>query len=211
MDNKTKKILNDTKGRVCNVCGVKLVIGENWSEAQKKCGVYRCKECVRVKLNEWRHKNREKHNEGARNLAYKHGTKPMSENKECSLFLGVHVAERVLSNTFKDVTRMRNGNSGYDFICNKGKKIDVKSSCSLNNGQRWSFNINHNNIADYFLCIAFDDRDNLNPLYLWLIPSHLISDKSGITISLSTIERWDDCRLDIEKVNNCCTRMKTEA
>ncbi len=53
----------------------------------------------------------------------------MSDNRECSSFLGCHIAEQVLSKTFKDVEIMPPSNPGYDFICNKGKKIDVKSSC----------------------------------------------------------------------------------
>ena len=50
-------------------------------------------------------------------------------NTACSLFLGVHVAERVLSHVFKQVKRMPNGNVGYDFTCARGRKIDVKSAC----------------------------------------------------------------------------------
>ena len=93
--------------------------------------------------------------------------KPMKLNKKCSQFLGCHVAERVLSHVFKDVQRMSNGNKGYDFICNKGFKIDVKSSCIQKNNS-YIFSIRYNNIADYFLCIAFDNRENLNPQYIFV-------------------------------------------
>lgn len=41
------------------------------------------------------------------------GEKPASENKQCPAFLGVHVAERVLSKVFKDVKRMPPNNRGY--------------------------------------------------------------------------------------------------
>lgn len=43
--------------------------------------------------------------------------KPMSENINCSSFLGIHIAERVLSKIFENVTRMSYGNSGYISNC----------------------------------------------------------------------------------------------
>jgi hypothetical protein len=118
------------------------------------------------------------YNEHRKHLRHVTGRqKPMSENKDCSLFLGVHVAERVLSNVFKNVQRMPQNNPGYDFICSKGYKIDVKSAslCKILDKKhgsviwRWNFHIRNNTIADYFLLIAFDDRENLNPMHVWLI------------------------------------------
>lgn len=52
----------------------------------------------------------------------KHGGLSMSENKSCSIFLGVHVAEKVLSRVFKDVKQMPTHNPGYDFVCNRGNE-----------------------------------------------------------------------------------------
>ena len=98
----------------------------------------------------------------------------MKINTKCSRFLGEHVAERILSHVFKDVKRMPNGNRGFDFICNKGFKIDVKASC-LNKNNIYTFNIKHNKIADYFLLIAFDNRENLNPEHVWLIKSNEVT------------------------------------
>ena len=92
----------------------------------------------------------------------------MKINKKCSLFLGCHVAERVLSHVFKDTQRMPIHNPGFDFICNKGHKIDSKASC-LRKNNTYQFAINQNKIADYFLCIGFDNRESLNPQYIWLI------------------------------------------
>lgn len=108
----------------------------------------------------------------------------MKINKKCPLFLGCHVAERVLSHVFKDVERMPHNNKGFDFICNKGFKIDSKASC-LHKDNTYIFHINHNKIADYFLCIAFDNRDNLNPQYIWLIKSDEIM---GIIKNLMNVE-----------------------
>lgn len=100
------------------------------------------------------------------------GITSMKINKKCSTFLGCNIAERVLSHVFKDVQRMPYGNKGYDFVCNKGFKIDVKSSCLHSNQyNNYLFVIKHNKIADYFLLIGFDNRDDLNPRHIWLIKS----------------------------------------
>ena len=146
-----------------------------------------------------------------RRYRYANGGKPASENKQCAAFLGVHIAERVLSKVFKDVKPMPYGNKGYDFICNKGKKIDVKSACTnIRDTQcdRWTFTIRRNKIADYFLCIAFDNRKDLNPLHLWLIPVGETNHQMSITISESTLSKWGEYELDINKVAMCCDSMK---
>ncbi|MCK5027433.1 MAG: hypothetical protein KAS07_03365 [Candidatus Pacebacteria bacterium] len=127
----------------------------------------------------------------------------------------MHVAERVLSKVFKDVQEMPYGYKGYDFICNKGKKIDVKSSCIYidkrgNRSGTWSFCIKKNKIADYFLCIAFDNREDLNPLHIWLIPGHIVNHLKSAAIAESVISKWGEHRLDIDKVTACCGIMKDE-
>ena len=124
-------------------------------------------------------------------------------NKYCSNYLGIVIAEQVLSKVFKNVQVMPYGNKNYDFICEKGYKIDVKSAC-LSKNKYWSFGINKNKIPDYFLCLAFDNRINLNPLYLWLIPGLLINNKTRDSIQMSTLSKWDKYKLDINKVIKCC-------
>jgi len=103
---------------------------------------------------------------------------PMKINKKCASFLGCHVAERVLSHVFKDVEKMPYGNIGFDFICNKGFKIDVKASC-LHVNNSYAFHINRNKIADYFLLVGFDNRENLNPQHIWLMKSNIIIKYNG--------------------------------
>ena len=140
-----------------------------------------------------------------------HGIKPASENKQCPSFLGVHIAERVLSKVFKDVKKMPPNHAGYDFICNRGKKIDVKSACTRTcdkSNNRWDFGINRNQIADYFLCLAFDNRENLNPLHIWLIPGHIVNHLKSATRAESTLSKWDKYKLDIDKVVKCCDIIK---
>lgn len=136
-----------------------------------------------------------------------------SKNKLCPSWLGVHIAEQVLSKVFKNVVKQPYGFPGYDFVCNRGMKIDSKAAClgTHNNKKRtqWKFDINHNQIADYFLCIAFDNRTDLNPLHLWLIPGHVLNNKSCASITKSSIDKWNEYILDIDKISKCCNVMKT--
>ena len=103
-------------------------------------------------------------------------------------------------------------NRGFDFICGKGYKIDVKSSCRrIRNGRNdsWLFHIGKNTIADYFLCLAFDNRDMLNPEHVWLIPSSEVN--SNITLSIfenpTSLAKYNRFERDLEKVNICCNEM----
>jgi hypothetical protein len=139
---------------------------------------------------------------------------PLHENKDCASYLGVHVAERVLAKTFENVKRMPFGNKGYDFICGRGYKIDVKAAtrrryktCLVDS---WMFHIYKNTTADYFLCIAFDNRVDLTPEHLWLIPGNVLNTKQGTAISESTLGKWSKYEQPLEKVTNCCTMLKGE-
>ena len=167
--------------------------------------------CLVCYGRQYRAANRNKCRERERRHRYKHGGKPASENKQCAVFLGVHVAEQVLSKVFKNVKRMPYGNKGYDFICNKGKRIDVKSSCTETRDKRsdgWGFSIKRNQIADYFLCLAFDNREHLTPLHIWLIPGNIINHLTGLTMSESTLSKFDEYKLNINKVVACCDTIK---
>ncbi len=104
-------------------------------------------------------------------------------NKHCPLYLGVYIAEGVLSKIFDEVQRMSNNTIGYDFICKFGYKIDVKSACLCKNS--WFFTIRRNKIADYFLLVAFDNRNDLNPKHLWLIKCSeiIVNDSRGVALN----------------------------
>lgn len=136
---------------------------------------------------------------------------PKIVNPKCTIYLGVHVAERVLSEVFDNVYRMPYDNSGFDFICGRGHKIDVKSACSRKNRKQWSFTIRHNTIADYFLCLTFDNREDLNPLHIWLIPGYVINHKSSANISEGTLDRWSKYEMTdkLDKIKTCCNIMRT--
>lgn len=194
----------------CNKCGVDLD-DTNWYPSSKKYNAYRCKTCVGETSKKWVEENTDKRRCIVERCGRKIGILPMRENRGCSKFLGIHVAERVLRHVFKDVEVMPSGNAGFDFICNKGKKIDVKSSCrstSEKYSDFWSFAIKKNTNADYFLCLAFDDRINLNPLHVWMIHGHVLNYKTGTTISETKLGKWAEYELGIGKILSCCDILK---
>ena len=143
----------------------------------------------------------------------KQGKVSMYEDKTCSLYLGVVIAERLCRHLFRDVEVMPHGNTGYDIICNKGKKIDVKSSTTLlNHGKHpyWKFNINHNIIADFFICVAFDNVEDLNPIHLFMIPGKEVNDQGSISSTPSKIHKWNKWKRSIEEVQLCCAKMRNK-
>lgn len=213
-----------SKNKTCRVCDTELN-DDNWTPSRKKGNRRICKECDntchrawqkanpnrrRELLQAWRKANPDKNREQWTRYTRKKGYQSLNKNKKCTLFLGVHVAERVLSHVFKDVERMPNCNRGYDFVCNRGKKIDVKSSCRRKNNA-WAFHINKNRIADYFLCIAFDNREDLTPLHVWLIPGEVVNHLISAGISSGTLSKWNDYLLDISKVVTCCDTLRDQS
>ena len=223
---------------MCRVCEVELN-DDNWYPSYQKGGSCICKECNREyyglyseanrnkidaqnslyraanrdKINEreclWRINNLEKAKASSTKNHRDNGVLSMNENKECSAYLGVHINERMLRHLFNDVEVMPYGNPGYDFICNHGKKIDGKSSCLHKNGC-WSFAIKHNTTADYFLLVAYDNRKDLNPLHIWLIPGHVLNHLTCTTISPSTIDKWAEYEQDISEVIICCEEIRND-
>jgi len=192
----------------CGQCGAELN-DENWYPSRRKKNQRICKECERERNRRWCVANPEKAKAIHTRASRKQGKRPYNENKECTIYLGVHIAERVLSYVFKDVKRMPMHNSGYDFVCNHGKKIDVKSACLTRTKRpQWAFTIKHNTTADFFLCLAFDNREDLNPLHAWLLPGNVVNHLKNASISPSTIHKWDEHRLDISKISECCVTMR---
>ena len=190
---------------ICRKCGDPLIAGENVTQYRVDNYNYICRGC-----------ERKYHRKQERERLHRTGQfQPMSENKACTMFLGIHVAERVLSQVFKDVERMPITNPGFDFICNKGMKIDVKSSCrchSENRSDSWLFHIKKNLIADFFICLAFDSRKSLNPEHIWMIPGGTINNLLNKRIYITNIEKWNEYKLDINKVVKYCdeVRFKTK-
>ena len=185
----------------CSRCG-QMLSDDRFSPDKRNTGrrgrESRCKACHTQQINEYRYAN---------NIR-----RPLSEAKDSAPYLGVYVAERVLSKYFDNIIKMPYGNPGYDFVCGKGFKIDAKSAClqyQRGHSPRWKFNINRNKVADHFLCLGFDDRDHLSPKKIWLIPGAEISHHVNISIS-STSHRFDKYERPIDKVIACCNAMKSE-
>ena len=191
----------------CSECGeIKPLLAKNM-----------CYKCYHKQHHKQYYKNnQEYYKQYSQSIRYKNGAQSMNKNKTCSSYLGVHIAEQVLSKVFKNVQTKLYGHKGYDFICNSGYKIDVKSGC-LNsfynkkyhkNYYSWKFCIKQNKIADYFLCLAFDNRTDLNPEHIWLIPGDILNGKHSINISESKLSKWDEYKLDINKVISCCNILR---
>ena len=126
-------------------------------------------------------------------------------NKNCCTYFGIHIVERILSHIYSNVERMPYNNPGFDFICGKGYKVDIKSGC-LREDQynRWLFHINKNTLADYFLCVAFDNRENLNPKHIWLIPGYILNNNIAISMYESKLEKWEQYEQPLDKIISCC-------
>ena len=194
------------KGRViypfqCGVCNSELN-EDTWRPSDKRENHLICRECANRYARGLYASRAHVH------IKRKPVPKSMSENKKCTLYLGVYVAERVLSKVFKHVERMPIHNSGFDFICNRGKKIDVKSSC-ITKDKRWTFKIDQNQVPDFFLLLAFDNRKKLNPMHMWLIPSDDVCQRGTISVAPSTVNKWDKYQLPIEKVVTCCKEIRS--
>ena len=197
------------EAKYCRVSGVELT-EENWTPSARRKGDYICKKCHSERARLRRKENPDKAKAQWTRQHRKNGHLPMDENKDCSLYLGVHIAERLLRHYFKDVEVMPHGNPGYDFICNRDKLIDSKSSCLNANGQ-WKFYIDRNVIADFFVCTAFDNREDLNVLHVWMIPGSVVNHLVSASIRPGTVRKWDQYKLDVDKVSSCCNTMKDVA
>lgn len=175
-----------------------------------------CKKCTGIRSAKWKISHPERARENARNYIYRRGSKPASENKSCTVYLGCVIAETILSREFPGFVRMPNGNPGYDYDCPKGSKIDVKSSCRRHlkkGGTRWEFRINKNKVPNYFLFLAFGDRNEpLVPEHIWLIPGAMINTKTGIAIYdlPKSIDKWSQYERPLDNVIECCNQLRGE-
>lgn len=187
----------------CTKCNCVLPI-ELFGKSYDGSGRHRaeCKQCKEAYLQDYKHRTGR--------------TRPLSDAKDTTVYLGVHIAERILSRYFEDVKRMPYGNPGYDFLCKRGYKIDVKSSTLIHTDGRpeyWKFMIKKNQVADYFLCLAFDNRERLTPLHIWLIPGDIVRDHHGLHISNleNRIMKWSRFERPIDKVADCCEVLRGES
>lgn len=192
--------------KTCNKCHKTKPLEDFHNNKTTKDGrAYWCKECTNKDYKDYYH------NRGGKEA---NGRISMYKNKNCAHYLGVVVAERLVKHLFNDVVMMPFGFPGYDMICNKGKKINVKASTAnvrQNKNsitKRWKFNINYNKNCDFYLLMAFDDTINLTPLSAWLMPGEEINENSGISISAKKINDWDCWKMDLDNAQACCDLMK---
>ena len=178
----------------CNLCGLIKPITDFYIDNRWGTPRSECKNCLSIR-----------HKKTYRGIKIDSG----KSNKSCSQYLGVHVAEKVLSLVFTNVERMPLKNHGYDFICGKGYKIEVKSACLKADSPQWMFRINKNNVADYFALLAFDNRNSLNPLHFWLVPSVVLKDCNSLTISRRNILKFKEYEKPTDKIIQCCNILKT--
>lgn len=177
-----------------------------------------CKSCQNMAKQKWCDENRIRARQIWNASNHRRGVcKPLGTNPMCAPYLGVYVAERVLSHVYQKVERASYGNPGWDFKCGKGYLIDVKASCrhhQNSKSDRWEFHTNNNFIADYFLCLAFDNRTHLNPEHVWLIPRDVTKDRGrSISISESMLEKWAEYELHdkLNQVVTCCDSLRGES
>jgi hypothetical protein len=151
---------------------------------------------------------------------------PKHATSESAVYLGTHIAERVLSKVFTNVKRMPYSNPGFDFICRNGYKIDVKCSCLHRDDYKgyWQFTIRKNKVADYFLLLAFDNRKDLNPKHIWLIKGtdswgiirnypvneHTLISLHNTKNSLKSCEEYEK-KDKIKNVVACCNNIKIKS
>jgi hypothetical protein len=143
----------------------------------------------------------------------KWGSLPWNENKSCSHFLGGY-AELVLSKEFSSIERMPFNNRGYDFKCSHNKRIDVKSSCRRNHGRKnesdfYQFTLRRNPTADAFLLLAFNNRKDLKPEHVWLVPASLVRHLMQLTITTTSesMAKWAQFERPLDHVNDCCGKL----
>lgn len=143
---------------------------------------------------------------------YAKGGKPASENLECSKYIG-NFAEKVLSTFFKTMQRMPQDNPGFDFLCGKGYKIDVKAACltfPTDSKSRWTVNIHKNVIADYFLVLLFVDRIEKIPVHVYLIPGSDVNHLTGFSIynTERNLSKFSKYEKPLDAVLSCGTKLK---
>jgi len=202
--------------KLCSKCGkVKPLTEFYLHKSGKKKGKLRseCSYCDRMQRLEYRKSHREEENRKDREREYSRGASPARENKACPKYLGIIIAETVLSHFFDHLEHMPENTPGYDFICGKGFKIDAKSSAlhhPKNHNEQWLFSIKRNQIADYFLFLAFSDRETLEPVHVWLIPASQVNTKSciGIYNTPKSLLKWQPYEKPLDRVIHCCNRLR---
>jgi hypothetical protein len=113
-------------------------------------------------------------------------TNPYKENRTDNRFLGVYIGENAIHKIHEGSERKKLNNKGYDIICQKGYKIDVKTT-TLSRYNTYVFDISENKTADYFVMIGFNNIIDLKPLHIWIIRGNEKLDTGRIVNDLNKL------------------------
>ena len=125
-------------------------------------------------------------------------SKVLTTNENCSVYFG-NIAEQIISKMYPGVQVMPAQNPGYDVIYNNNK-IDIKSAFTGDKNGNWVFYIKKNALADYFLCMAFTNREDRVLIRSWLIPKGIINSKNRITIRKSRLRKWSKYEQPLDEI-----------
>lgn len=148
-----------------------------------------------------------RHNEEAMKNQIENGIKNPKLKNTCTTDYIGHVVEALVMHEFPGaIKHMSCRNPGYDIICGKGLKIDAKGSMLNRNNESWRFYINHNKIADFFVCVGMDDRVSLTPMRAWLFPAEVVNHYGTLGISNSPrgLSRWAEYEKPIDQFVKAC-------
>lgn len=145
----------------------------------------------------------------------KKGILPWTEIK--NLRLGLYI-EQTIASMFGSVTEPYN-TPDIDFICPNGYKIQVKAaSINYKEGKypNWQFKIKKNKVVDYFILVAVNNSDDINkenfkPEHIWMMKGSVLNNKTGVSISLSKVSKWNKHSIMEEYENKfitCCAKIK---
>lgn len=113
----------------------------------------------------------------------------MDENPECSHYFGTFVEREYVMSVFEDVKifeypkdewgRRVDTHKPYDWICKNGYKVKHAASCIRTDNYHtyrdgtpipyFNFSIKRNEEVDYWMLSAWDNRDSLVPMFVWMI------------------------------------------
>ena len=183
----------------CRICGDDLVVGENWRLSMRKSYNYICKTCHNKRSRIWLRSYRERMLlDGITNNRIS-GRNLVSNNRSGVSYMGICVAGDLLRRCYKHVQAVVNNKYAYKFVCDHDKFIDVKSSC-LGKNWMWLFSTRRNTVVDFFICVAFDDRDDPNVMHVWMIPGEKLNPFMSASISPSSVDKWSEYEQDIDEI-----------
>lgn len=114
---------------------------------------------------------------------------------------------KVLGNPEGQCNFVHKFNYKYDMYNPKYGTVDVKSSAFRNGRNYWSISNCDSNKVDTFVAVLFDNKWT-NVEYVLILPSRLLTGKSSLTFSKSTIEaKYNKYMVDVEPYNNVYRNM----